>query len=95
MLTSSARAANELRTTSLCSLTHYTFGTSRNCSAPDNKSPKQQLDEGEFCVVRRVPIGQLRELIDAESVSKMAIEGLFLFALGYEMGAGGKCGRCK
>ena len=63
--------------------------------APANRSPKQQLDEGEYCIVRRVPVASLRELLDAESASKMAIEGLFLFALGFEMGEEGKCGRCK
>lgn len=61
-----------------------------NLDAPANRSPKQQLEDGEFCVTRRVPMAQLRELLDAESTSKMAIEGLFLFALGYEMGSGGK-----
>lgn len=52
---------------------------------PSNKSPKQQLEEGEFCVVRRVPLPQLQQELDAKS-SCMPIEGLYLMAQGILLG---------
>lgn len=52
---------------------------------PANENPKQHLDEGEFCVVRRVPLARLRQELDANS-SCMPIEGLYLMASGIELG---------
>merc|ERR1719291_1459446 len=54
--------------------------------APENRQPKQQLDEGEFCSVRRVPLAALREALDVAGTTKMPIEGLYLLALGLEIG---------
>ena len=53
---------------------------------PENQNPTQELDEGEYCVVRRVPLTQLRELLS--SSSNMSIEGIMLFAWGVELGLG-------
>lgn len=55
-------------------------------SLPENQNPKQELDEGEFCVVRRVPLASLRQLLS--SSSHMSIEGILLFAFGVELGMG-------
>ena len=52
--------------------------------APENLTPTQELEEGEFCVVKRVPLSGLREQLDAST--RMSIEGLYLFALGLEIG---------
>ena len=53
---------------------------------PENQNPEQELDEGEYCVVRRVPLSELRELLS--SSSHMSIEGIMLFAWGIELGLG-------
>ena len=51
---------------------------------PANANPKQELEDGEFCVVKRVPLEALRTCIDRGSA--MPIEGLYLLALGVEAG---------
>jgi 8-oxo-dGTP pyrophosphatase MutT (NUDIX family) len=49
-------------------------------------TPKPQLDEGEHCVVQRVKLQDgLKMLLDQGTA--MPIMGLYLFALGYELGA--------
>jgi len=52
---------------------------------PYNKNPKPQPDEGEYLQVKRVSLkeGLQKVLEDADS---MPIQGLYLFALGLEMG---------
>ena len=50
-----------------------------------NKHPKQQLEEGEYCVVRRIPLSKLRQEIDKSK--GMPIEGIYLLAQGVELGA--------
>ena len=52
--------------------------------APENRDPAQQLDPGEFVVVRRVPLAAMREVLDAGAA--MPIEGLYLLAIGLEVG---------
>jgi 8-oxo-dGTP pyrophosphatase MutT (NUDIX family) len=50
-------------------------------------TPAPRLDEGEHCVVKRLPLtAGLKEILDNESNS-MPIMGLYLFALGLEFGA--------
>ena len=50
-----------------------------------NKHPKQQLEEGEYCVVRRIPLPKLRQDIDKSK--GVPIEGIYLLAQGVELGA--------
>jgi hypothetical protein len=53
---------------------------------PDNINPKAQPDAGEHIKVHRVSLKEgLLSLLDEES-SPMAIQGLYLFALGLELG---------
>mmetsp|Transcript_2496 Transcript_2496/g.3676 ORF Transcript_2496/g.3676 Transcript_2496/m.3676 type:complete len:259 (-) Transcript_2496:46-822(-) len=50
-------------------------------------SPKPELDDGEYCVVKRLPLSQgLKNVLDDEN-NAMPLTGLYLFALGLEMGA--------
>lgn len=50
-------------------------------------TPEPQLDEGEHCVVKRLPLSAgLKAVLDDEH-NAMPIMGLYLFALGLEFGA--------
>lgn len=53
--------------------------------APENRHPKQHLEEGEYCIVKRIPLSTLREVLDTGTT--MPIEGLYLLALGVELGS--------
>jgi len=49
-------------------------------------TPTPQLDAGEFCVVKRIPLVEgLKQMLDDES-NPMPIMGLYLFALGIKLG---------
>ena len=50
-----------------------------------NKHPEQQLEEGEHCVVRRIPLSKLRQ--ELHESKDMPIEGIYLLAQGVELGA--------
>ena len=55
-------------------------------SNPYNQNPKPDLDDGEHCVVKRVGLKEgMQTLLDQDS-TPMPIMGLYLFALGYELG---------
>jgi 8-oxo-dGTP pyrophosphatase MutT (NUDIX family) len=50
-------------------------------------TPTPQLDDGEFCIVKRLALTEgLKQMLDDES-NAMPIMGLYLFALGLELGA--------
>ena len=52
---------------------------------PYNKNPSPELEDGEHIIIRRVPLKDgLRSLLD-QGVS-MPIEGLYMFAIGLELG---------
>jgi len=51
---------------------------------PCNKTPKQELDEGERITVKRVSLSGLEKVL--YQGSQMPIQGLYLFALGYALG---------
>jgi 8-oxo-dGTP pyrophosphatase MutT (NUDIX family) len=52
---------------------------------PYNKDPKPEPDEGEFIKVKRVPLKDgLQQMLDQGT--SMPIEGLYLFALGLDLG---------
>jgi 8-oxo-dGTP pyrophosphatase MutT (NUDIX family) len=54
-----------------------------------NQNPSQALEETEFISVTRVPVGSLTaELRRLEAEGAMPIEGLYLLAVGLEMGQG-------
>jgi 8-oxo-dGTP pyrophosphatase MutT (NUDIX family) len=58
---------------------------------PYNKNPQPEPDEGEFVEVKRVSLKSgLQQILDLGST--MPIEGLYMFALGFDMGleTGGK-----
>ena len=56
--------------------------------APANANPTQALEETEYIQVSRVPVASLAsEIKKLEAEGSMAMEGLFLLALGLEMGA--------
>jgi len=69
----------------LCDETVKVVVVKVDLSEPENQNPVQALDEGEYCVVKRVPISQLRAVLDAGET--MPIQGLYLLALGLELGA--------
>ena len=49
-------------------------------------TPTPELDPGEFCTVKRVPLQEgLKQVLDGNSA--MPIEGVYLFSLGLELGA--------
>jgi len=51
-----------------------------------NKNPRQQLDSGEFCKVKRVPLDAgMKKILD--NGTNLPIFGLYMFALGLQMGA--------
>ena len=50
----------------------------------ENLAPQQQLEAGEFCVVKRIPLSELSNVL--EDGDQMPILGLYLFALGIELG---------
>jgi 8-oxo-dGTP pyrophosphatase MutT (NUDIX family) len=53
----------------------------------DNQDPKAELDEGEFVMVKRVSLKQsLEQYLDNVAEHPMPIMGLYLFAMGYELG---------
>lgn len=53
---------------------------------PENQTPRQDLDEGEFIQVRRIPLAKLpTELRKLEAQGVMPITGLYTFALGIEL----------
>lgn len=55
-------------------------------SNPYNQNPKPELDPGEHVTVQRVPLQQgIQRLMDQGT--SMPIMGLYLFAIGYELGA--------
>lgn len=50
-------------------------------------TPSPRLDAGEFCAVKRIPLTLgLKQMLDVES-NAMPIMGLYMFALGMEVGA--------
>ena len=52
---------------------------------PYNKNPKAEPDDGEYIQVRRVSLKSgLQKVLDNNT--NMAIEGLYLFSLGLEIG---------
>jgi hypothetical protein len=58
-----------------------------DCSLPENIHPQQHLDEGEYVQYRRVSLSSgLRSLIEQDGGKSMPIMGLYLFALGFELG---------
>ena len=58
-----------------------------DCSRGENQTPKQHLDEGEYVTFRRVPLTSgLRSLMEQDSEHSMPIMGLYMFALGLELG---------
>ena len=52
--------------------------------AEENLVPQQQLEAGEFCVVKRIPLSELSHVLSQGD--QMPILGLYLFALGIELG---------
>ena len=68
----------------LCDETVQVVVVDVDLDAPENRDPAQQLDPGEFVVVRRVPLDAMREVLDAGAA--MPIEGLYLLAIGLEVG---------
>jgi len=56
-------------------------------SNPYNIDPKPELDDGEHCTVRRVALQDGLQRILDDGNTPMPIMGLYLFALGYELGA--------
>ena len=70
----------------LCNETVQVVLVEVDMSNPYNsKNPTQELDEGEFCSVKRVSLKQgLKSILDDGSA--MPIKGLYLFALGWELG---------
>jgi len=57
--------------------------------SPANQDPSQSLEETEFISVSRVPLRSLTiELKRLEAEGAMPIEGLFLLAVGLELGLG-------
>jgi ADP-ribose pyrophosphatase len=87
----------------LCDETVQVVLVDVDLSNPDNHgTPTPQLDNGEFCTVRRVTLQQgMRDILEASSslsssnrtngganaaMMPMPIMGLYTFALGYELG---------
>ena len=56
--------------------------------APENRAPRQELDEAEYIHVRRVPIGQLLpSLREMERQGLVPFTGLYTLAMGLSLGA--------
>jgi ADP-ribose pyrophosphatase len=72
----------------LCNETVHVVLVDVDLSNPYNHGiPQPQCDEGEHCTVVRVPLQQsLQILLDNETTTPMPIMGLYLFAVGYELG---------
>ena len=69
----------------LCDETVHIVVVEVDLDNPYNINPKQQLESGEFCTVKCTPLKSgLKEVIDGGT--SMPIEGLYLFALGLELG---------
>ena len=68
----------------LCDETVKVVVVKVDLSEPANLRPVQTLDEGEYCAVRRVPLAQLQDHLDAGEA--MPIHGLYLLALGLALG---------
>lgn len=70
----------------LCDETVQVVVVEVDMSNPYNQNPKPQLDPGEHVTVQRVPLQQgIQRLMDQGT--SMPIMGLYLFAIGYELGA--------
>lgn len=70
----------------LCDETVQVVLVEVDLSNPYNQNPKPALDEGEHCVVKRVNLQDgLKAVLDQET-TPMPIMGLYLFALGWELG---------
>ena len=66
-----------------------------DADAPENRRPQQQLEETEFIVVRRVPVGGLLSAIgQMESEGMVPFAGLYALATGLSLGllGGGNSG---
>lgn len=70
----------------LCDETVHVVLVYVDLSNPYNHNPVPQCDEGEHCVVQRVGLNEgLKQLLD-QGETPMPIMGLYLFAVGYELG---------
>jgi 8-oxo-dGTP pyrophosphatase MutT (NUDIX family) len=70
----------------LCDETVHVVLVEVDTSNPYNQNPKPELDDGEFITVQRIPLQQgIQKLLDHGT--PMPIMGLYLFALGFELGA--------
>lgn len=54
--------------------------------APENRNPTQQLEDSENIVVKSIPLVSLAQVLNAGSA--MPFGGLYMFALGLELGGG-------
>ena len=69
----------------LCNETVHVVLVEVDLNNPYNKNPKQQLDSGEFCSVKRVSLKEgLQSVLN--DTSSMPLMGLYMFALGWDLG---------
>jgi len=69
----------------LCDETVHIVMVEVDLSNPYNINPKQELDAGEFCTIKRLPLQKgLKDILD--NGTSLPIEGLYMFALGLELG---------
>ena len=54
--------------------------------APENRKPTQMLEDGENIVVKRIPLARLAQELNVGS--GMPFQGVYMLALGLELGAG-------
>jgi 8-oxo-dGTP pyrophosphatase MutT (NUDIX family) len=70
----------------LCDETVHVVLVEVDTNNPYNQNPKPELDDGEFITVQRIPLQKgIQKLLDHGTA--MPIMGLYLFALGFELGA--------
>jgi 8-oxo-dGTP pyrophosphatase MutT (NUDIX family) len=70
----------------LCDETIHVVLVEVDLSNPYNINPKPETDDGEHCVVKRINLQEgVKQVLDQGTA--MPIMGLYLFALGWELGA--------